>query len=115
MQSVSSNAVAKALNYSATEVNTGIKWLDGKWIYRNIIEYGNGVTYVPASVTILNNVNIDRIIKWGGFSIYDNSTDYCFPIDLARIYNYHTSIVYTERSMDSKKICIILEYTKTTD
>ena len=115
MHSVSSNAVAESLSYSTTEQKTGGKWIDGKPIYRNIIEYGNGVTSIPASVTILNNVNIDRIIKWGGFSIYDNSIDYGLPIDLARIYNYHTSVVYTEKDMLSKKVYIILEYTKTTD
>jgi len=36
MHSVTSNAVATALNYASygTEINTGLKWIDGKTIYR---------------------------------------------------------------------------------
>ena len=37
MQSVTSNAVDKVVAYSTTETDTGLKWIDGKKIYKNVI------------------------------------------------------------------------------
>ena len=44
MQSVTSNAVAKAMSYSTTEHFTGKYWIDGKKIYRNVVEYTSPVS-----------------------------------------------------------------------
>ena len=73
MHSVTSNAVAKALNYFATEVNTGVKWLDGNDIYKLTIE----TELQNAEKTLnLSSYNISKVTKmegmfvntgWGGY------------------------------------------------
>ena len=50
---VTSNAVADALSYSTTEVNTGKKWIDGKTIYSRVIMCTTALTFTPNQWTSL--------------------------------------------------------------
>lgn len=63
MQSVTSNGVAKALSYSTSEINTGAKWIDGRDIYKLVLNgdwtSGNQLQ-VPFN---MSNYNIDIIFK----------------------------------------------------
>lgn len=103
--------------YSTDEVKTNKVWIDGKPIYERVIEYGDGSTAIAqdTAITILNNVSIAKIINWSGTAVYDNNVDYALPNNATIIYNNHTNITYSEHAMQSKKLYITIEYTKTTD
>ena len=124
MQSVTSNAVAVSLNklnYTTSEVNTGLKWIDGKPIYRKVVAFGA----LPNSTykSINHNIsNIDFILKVEGVT---TDGTYYFEIPRAGIPNAYMVDLYTtktkitiETSIDCSAYTttyVILEYTKTTD
>ena len=58
---VTSNAVADALSYSTTEVNTGKKWIDGKTIYRIVVSGTTSIDGVNV-VADLSSYNISEIV-----------------------------------------------------
>lgn len=111
------NTINENNSYSTEEHPTGAKWIDGKPIYERVIEYGDGTTALAqdTAITILDNVSIAKIIKWSGTAVYDNNVDYALPNNATIIYNNHTNITYSEHAMQSKKLYITIEYTKTTD
>lgn len=65
MHSVTSNAVAKSLSYSETEQLTGGKWIDGKPIYRKVVDIGylpnTSIKYVQHNIS-----NIDKVLSISG-------------------------------------------------
>ena len=63
------------INYSETEQDTGIKWIDGKTIYQKTIDFGA----LPNSTTknVAHNIsNIDQIVKIEGFANIGSGTKF---------------------------------------
>lgn len=107
--------------YSTEEVNTGKKWIDGKDIYRKVIELSN----IPASTTeySYNVENIDKIVNaqasWydtldkATFVTnlrYDGTGAYIRFIYLKSKFKIETKYNWSERTSD---VYVIIEYTKT--
>lgn len=59
-------------NYSTAEQNTGVKWIDGKYIYVRSFNY----TINASETVIFQNSGIDKIIKIEGFLSYLNYYDF---------------------------------------
>lgn len=59
-----------AINYSTSEVNTGVKWIDGKYIYQKTIQ--GTITADTSSTTILTDSNIDTMISGEGIAWADS-------------------------------------------
>lgn len=107
--------------YSTEEVNTGKKWIDGKDIYRKVIELSN----IPESTTehSYNVENIDKIVNaqasWYDTldkatfvtnSRYDGTGAYIKFIYLKSKFKIETKYSWSERTSD---VYVIIEYTKT--
>ena len=120
MQSVTSNAVAKAINYPETEVATGAKWIDGKTIYRKVLDFG--ALPIANTKTVLHYIaNISTVISIRGTTtngtlifpipfVNPSSVNYMIGIYLT---NTHIVIVNTVDRSDCTDTKIIIEYTKT--
>lgn len=128
MHSVTSNAVARANSYSMTEHFTGRYWINGKPIYRKVIDFGA----LPNSTakTVAHNLSNVIFTKMYGIAFNSSGTlaDFYYPLpysscagtDNAR--NIELAVNGTYVEVDTKvnrsyldKTYIILEYTKTTD
>jgi hypothetical protein len=111
MQSVTSNAVAKANSYSTSETFTGKYWIDGKKIYKNYVTIENVVrgqytdSYMP---------DIDSIIIYGGEFWADN-TKYLVPCRWLGVYNEPPNIKLYNYDLGTGILRMWIEYTKTTD
>ena len=107
------NVMNAERSYSTSEVNTGKKWIDGKLVYRKVVEYtlpqSSGGSYDSAGAFSLTG--IDNIITAIAFNNYDNgakaSTDVAFENG-----NILIEKSYTGTSCSGYAI---VEYTKTTD
>lgn len=121
MHPVTSNAVAESQSYSTTEQLTGGKWIDGKPIYRKVIDFGALPNNTTKSVGH-NIANLDTVVSFHGIA-YDGS--YYIPIpyvnttssDSIALYMNNNSIVLKtgiDRTSYTKCHLIVL-YTKTTD
>ena len=124
MQSVTSNGVAQRLSkldYSTSEVNTGLKWINGKPIYRKVVNFGA----LPNSTYKIINHNISNINFIVKVECVTTDGTYYFEIPRAGIPNMYSVDLYTtktkitiETSIDYSAYTttyVILEYTKTTD
>ncbi len=108
--------------YSTEEKIIGT-WIDGKPIYRKVINTITG-DKISAWKTILSEV--DKVFRYNGF-VYETETDikvlpYAGGLDGGSLIWFHvnaTSHVFQEAHSDdmfkSKEMTIIVEYTKTTD
>lgn len=122
MHAVTSNAVAESLSYSTTEQATGGKWIDGKPIYRKVIDCGtlpNGTTKTIANAFS----NVDTIIQIKGVA---QSTGYTLPIPYNDIVANNGGLrvfildkkdieLGTGTNFSAYTGILIVEYTKTTD
>lgn len=103
-------------SYSTSEINTGKKWIDGKPIYRKVMQPSAQFT-VPANDWITINsaislpANMDQLL----FCEIRHANNYSPWIAMARyssgnlqVYSPHEIEIYTNGT-------IIIEYTKTTD
>ena len=109
--------------YSTEEINTGKKWIDGKPIYRKIIDCGALLNNTIK--TVAHNIsNLDFIIFLNGTS-YSSTTGNYFPLPYAadslqaivKIWATDTNI-YLQTTADRTDYTITyvtIEYTKTTD
>lgn len=71
---------AAGINYSTTEQNTGIKWTDGKYIYKKTFELASG-TVTGGVINVANTTGIDNIIKCECTCIQtNNSRHYTLPL-----------------------------------
>lgn len=110
--------------YSTNEVKTNKIWIDGKPIYRKVLEFNN----VPTGLTQKNHgiSNFDKLIKYSGY--YYNSTFGYNPIPTLTSDNVSgygigigdfrsTTFYFNIGNLRSStnEIKLILEYTKTTD
>lgn len=125
MHAVTSNAVADSLSYSTDEILTGGKWIDGKPIYRKVIEHD--VSVLTGIVTIdLSGSNIETPIRvvCGRAEVSDSSSGTTIPAQ----YDATTFIQLGAFRPDGLQlyagstnwttlthITVCIEYTKTTD
>lgn len=111
---------SKLCDYSTTETNTGKKWIDGKPIYRIVIEETGLTTdteYIKSFSNYgISNVNSSTIVKLEG---YEYSDTLFLPMSE---YSGFTNYLYISSSTDIKfkpgfttSVRIIMEYTKTSD
>lgn len=120
-------------HYSTEETETGMYWIDGKPIYRKVIDVGwgpNGTTSTPASITVPHNIsNLDEVISYEmlGTSYPSQSSTvkgnrWTVPWITSGGAAYHdtylnsTSIILTAtQNTNLWYFKAIIEYTKTTD
>ena len=105
-------------SYFTDEIDTGMKWIDGKPIYRKVIQGTTANSNSPTAIGSISNLEIITDIR--GYII--NSSQ-IIPINF--VYNTEQNSGYKEgnniivrataSSYQSKPCYIIVEYTKTTD
>lgn len=126
MQSVTSNAVSRAMSYSTSEVDTGKTWIDGRKIYRKLLMATLQTDEQVITLTISNEMQ--SFVKIEG-TISKENTDfpipYCF-IDGTKNYQVYCycqgrNLFIMPRSTDGDYFSVgcvvraIVEYTKTTN
>ena len=121
MQSVTSNAVSKAISYSTTEKKTGGRWIDGKPIYQKVVQEASFTSSSPLSVAI---ADLDFLIDVSMKRNYDvsHSTWWTFGAGTTTTNNLvvrqnadSISIEPQSSGQTIKNFSAIIEYTKTTD
>jgi hypothetical protein len=113
-------------SYSIEEVNTGKKWIDGKPIYRKVVQFV--APSQPANAVDLSSLNIDEVISQhylihdtnGGKDNYAqmSTTYYDTGSWMFALYNNITKQIYVTGNSSwvvGDTITGIIEYTKTTD
>lgn len=107
------NFVEEKNSYSTTEMLTGGKWIDGKPIYRKVVE----LSFTQNSQATLN-LNIPNI---GSYSVIDYGHSYIYgnygtrqPWNQTNLY-INDGIMYLTTSHPSGTLKAVIEYTKTTD
>lgn len=108
------NGLQNAESYSTTETLTGGKWIDGKPIYRRVLDNGSWVSNLSIDVS---SFNIDTLVHLDILGRqYNNNTGSKWVIstmDYRQAYISGSNILTT--SGDEYKRYAIIEYTKTTD
>ena len=112
---VTSNAVATALStkldYVYDEVDTGIKWVNGKTIYRKV--FNLSATLSNVSTSLLQNMNIDNLLK-NDLQVWH--TNQMYWVSNGILYNTVTKKISFSSTYQSVYVQFyIIEYTKTTD
>ena len=122
---VTSNAVANAMSYSKTETPTGGKWIDGKPIYRKVVEVPMAGTDLPNTPTTWENLltnqtwvaDVETAIHTDFYGHYDAAgTEPRTANIFLRIKG--TTILYFSDSVitfKTRKFYINFEYTKKSD
>lgn len=122
MHAVTSNAVAESLSYSTTEKKTGGTWIDGKPIYRKVIDCGalpnNTSKDVATGIdfTVCNVIKIEGVAK----NTSTGNTD-TIPMPFSNVVTIGTtktgnvSISTTGSFSNYTQSYVTLEYIKTTD
>lgn len=118
------NYINSVNSYSTNEVKTGGKWIDGKPIYRKVVDFGALPNATIKGVSF-DNINVDTFVKIEGTAMSSNSTAITIPFaDVSNvtqsisIFANSTSVSINTGSvnrLDYNKCYITLEYTKTTD
>lgn len=111
----------KSLVYSQNETDTGKIWIDGKKIYRKVVDCGYLLDNDKKQIKH-NIENIDKIIKINGISYQDGGD--CMP--LPHVYNVEQGqgnitlyanktdiVIITYGDRTDVQALITLEYTKT--
>lgn len=101
------------IDYSTTEQDTGLKWIDGKPIYQKTIVYTN------TSVSLVD-LNIDEIVDIKGVSYLTDGTVFLLNTYAGIQYNINMDITndiltITFNGWAFSKANITILYTKTTD
>lgn len=114
---VQSGAVASALSYSTTEQKTGGYWIDGKPIYRKVIETTARTIYDNWNTVALDaSVHTDYVIKCYMVSTSKNGTGGGVSSGIkALVYADGTVHINNQYSNVNNVVYCILEYSKTTD
>jgi hypothetical protein len=110
--------------YSTTEVKTNKVWIDGKPVYRKIINFGS-LPNATAKLVNHNISNIDKIVHQEFIASDSDGMTYSIPhvgspnmsnsMTMALRSNKEWVQVYCSANMSSYTGYYILEYTKTTD
>lgn len=137
MQSVTSNAVSKVIAFSSTEIDTGLKWIDGKSIFKNVISeeissyddtgnrrtFGKSVNFIDSLIIVngfwtwlsgVPQVQIGRQVAVGS-ALPDNSLAFLWSNNIAKSGNtYDFSFFVNKVNYPVTKIKINLNilYTK---
>lgn len=105
--------------YSTSEQNTGVKWIDGKEIYRKVFVFEN-VAASTAAQQAHNITGLDKTVKLYGVAITDTSTRPLPYVDDAADYQRNIYVNDTNVGINgythSAAISIayvVMEYTKT--
>ena len=111
-------------SYFTDEINTGMKWIDGKSIYRKCftINYPSGSTTLDVSTNILNLqdvVKLESIVRrvYANSSQYELGSYYSDTSSSRVLYNNQNNVIGIRTTTTSRDYIyyVILEYTKTTD
>lgn len=110
------------VDYSTTEQNTGLKWIDGKPIYQKTY-YITESTEKEESDYDISNDNVDTIVECGGIvksGAWGGSKVFTAPRIGDSTYFISVSASSTAFTIKSKTYkytegCITIKYTKTTD
>lgn len=122
LYNVQDTEAQKSLVYSQNETDTGMIWINGKKIYRNVINYG----VLPNNTTVRKEHNIqdmDEIVSAKGITFLSSGGFYLpIPYVLDITGNIGLAISKTQISIttfanrtDCINSYIIIEYTKTTN
>lgn len=105
-------------SYSTNEIKTGDTWIDGRPIYRKVIE-ANNVSLSSSGVNIPSGItNVGVVTKLDiNMKFTDNSWFSFWHLTDIKLANNNDITLYTDSSSTAtfQKIYIIIEYTKTTD
>lgn len=70
------------MDYSTSEVNTGIKWIDGSYIYKKTVSLGTAPNKTGKTVQA-NIANLDKMIRLEGMAYSSTGVFYFGPTDTA--------------------------------
>jgi hypothetical protein len=99
-------------NYSTDEIKTGKTWIDGKPIYRKVIQASNIGTAFGTGVSNIDTFMFDVSHSY----IYYNSNIFFASDRAAFLYNKADNTIVTENTaLATWSAKITIEYTKTTD
>ena len=119
MQSVSSNAVSKALSYSTTEHKTGRYWTDGKPTYE--VTFTGRLTATDISIPH-NIANIDTLVKVAPTMFADDGGSIETSFFISNVYFFTAFVTKTQiltrttaSYINTHSYRVTFEYTKTTD
>ena len=123
MHAVTSNAVAESLSYSTQEVKTGETWIDGKPIYRKVIDFGSLPNATAKSVNTGLDFAVCNVIKFEAFAKNTRTSDgtSVIPVPYATdvlpsVMKDGTISISTTKDWTNFSQCYVtIEYTKTTD
>ena len=123
MHAVTSNAVADVISYSTQEVKTGGTWIDGKPIYRKVIDCGSLPNATTKSVNTGLDFTVCNVIKFEAFAKNTRTSDgtSIIPVPysnevLPSVMKNGTIVINTTSDWTNFSQCYItIEYTKTTD
>lgn len=112
----------KNLVYSQNEIDTGKIWIDGKKIYRKVINCGtlpnNSTKRVPINITNINEViNLIATASASAENLTISLPFYNINGDIVTVYKQNDNIILAS-NLDVtyyEKCFAILEYTKTTN
>ena len=106
-------------DYSTEETFTGKYWIDGKKIYRRVVQipaFSNSFVEVP-----IGSINIEQLIDCKASFIRPDVTDRIYPISNPYMGEWNINKIYgilnliTNNEFVTFSGYMILEYTKTTD
>ena len=129
MNPVTSNAVAKAVNYSTDEVKTGATWIDGKPIYRKVLNISTSAFTAGNNWVDISIPNLETVVDIKGVTKHNtSSSNYVLPVspqdntsrlmlDTISSSSLLVSVGswWVENKIHYSELNVILEYTKTTD
>ena len=104
-------------SYFIEEIDTGMKWIDGKPIYRKCYQYTKSTTSGNVMIDTISNLDVivncqTYLIRSDGYKSINNF--YASSSDMATIYvNPNNRIEFTAPFTGT--LYVVLEYTKTTD
>lgn len=111
------------LNYSTSEIDTGMTWIDGKKIYRKAIEIDPLVySTVNTNTQLFTVSDIDSIITvkgtlWNSARTDVYNLEYTSGQNITKVYFNTSDNYFYFKSTDTwsnARLVAILEYTKTT-
>ena len=111
-------------SYSTDEVKTGGKWIDGKPIYRKVVNFG-ALPNATIKEVSFDNINADTFVKIEGIAMSNSGTAVTIPFTDTSSATQSITIIINSSSVsintgttnrsDYTKCYITIEYTKTTD
>ena len=115
--------VTEPMNYSTTEQDTGKFWIDGKKIYRKVVDCG-GLPNTDTKNIAHNISDIDTFLHIEGVANQNNKTsipiNYINPTAIENsiglyVNDTDVTIITTTNLTNYVKVYVFLEYTKTTN